>query len=36
LATQVSEVKNGRLAMLAISGILTVQAAFPDKAFPFI
>lgn len=31
----VSEIKNGRLAMLAISGILTQQAAFPDQAFPF-
>mmetsp|Transcript_31081 Transcript_31081/g.29668 ORF Transcript_31081/g.29668 Transcript_31081/m.29668 type:complete len:232 (+) Transcript_31081:101-796(+) len=32
----VSEVKNGRLAMLAISGILTQQATFPDQTFPFL
>ena len=32
----VSEIKNGRLAMLAISGILTQQAVFPDMKFPFI
>lgn len=32
----VSEIKNGRLAMLAISGILTQQAVFPDLKFPFI
>lgn len=31
----VSEIKNGRLAMLAISGILTQQAAFPEQHFPF-
>ena len=31
----VSEIKNGRLAMLAISGILTQQAAFPTSTFPF-
>lgn len=30
-----NEVKNGRLAMLAISGIVTQAAAFPDQAFPF-
>lgn len=32
----VSEIKNGRLAMLAFSGIVTAQAVFPDRAFPFI
>jgi hypothetical protein len=31
----VSEVKNGRLAMLAFAGIVTQSALFPDKAFPF-
>ena len=30
-----AEIKNGRLAMLAISGILTQSAAFPDKALFF-
>lgn len=30
-----NEVKNGRLAMLAISGILTQAALFPDKTFPY-
>eukprot|EP01041_Mallomonas_annulata_P007288 gene7288-14865_t len=30
-----NEVKNGRLAMLAISGIVTQAALFPEKAFPF-
>lgn len=30
-----SEIKNGRLAMLAFSGIATQAALFPDKAFPF-
>ena len=32
----VSEIKNGRLAMLAISGILTQQATFPEQHFPFL
>jgi Chlorophyll A-B binding protein len=31
-----SEIKNGRLAMLAISGILTQQAVFTDLKFPFL
>ena len=31
-----NEIQNGRLAMLAISGILTAAAAFPDKTFPYI
>jgi hypothetical protein len=30
-----NEVKNGRLAMLAISGIVTQAALFPEKSFPF-
>lgn len=30
-----AEIKNGRLAMLAISGILTQSAAFPDKGLFF-
>ena len=30
-----AEVKNGRLAMLAISGILTQSAAFPNKSLFF-
>jgi hypothetical protein len=31
-----NEIKNGRLAMLAISGILTQAAVFPEKAFPYL
>ena len=31
-----SEIKNGRLAMLAISGIVTQAALFPEKSFPFL
>lgn len=31
-----SEIKNGRAAMLAISGILTQAALFPDQSFPFL
>ncbi len=33
---QVSEIKNGRLAMLAFAGIVTQAATFPDKSFPFL
>ena len=32
---KVNEIKNGRLAMLAFSGIVTAQAVFPDKTFPY-
>ena len=32
---ETSEIKNGRLAMLAISGIATVGALFPDRSFPY-
>lgn len=31
-----NEIANGRLAMLAISGIATQAALFPEKAFPFL
>ena len=31
-----SEVKNGRAAMLAFSGIVTQAALFPEKSFPFL
>ena len=33
---KVSEIKNVRTALLAISGILTASAAFLDKSFPFL
>lgn len=33
---QQAEIKNGRLAMLAFSGIATQAAVFSDKSFPFI
>lgn len=31
----VNEIKNGRLAMLAFSGIVTQAALSPDNAFPY-
>ena len=31
-----SEIKNGRLAMLAFSGIVTQAVTFPDKSFPYL
>eukprot|EP01038_Epipyxis_sp_PR26KG_P013117 gene13117-17581_t len=30
-----SEIKNGRLAMFAISGLVTQAALFPDQSFPY-
>lgn len=33
---ETSEIKNGRLAMLAFSGLVTAAAAFPDKSFPYL
>lgn len=32
---ELAELQNGRLAMLAISGVITQDAAFPDKGFPY-